>query len=210
MNDTLAAMSRTCPEALLLIDETFREAAYGDAPPAPSFAGRSPRLLTCASLSKAYGAPGLRIGWLTIPNPELHEQLRLAKFNSSLSCGALDEFLGAALLAQADQVLAARGALLADARGTVERWVKMHAGRLRWLRPEAGAFCCVQLDPGTFAPEDAGRFYACLARQQTLVAQGPWFGDSPPVLRLGLAYEPADKLQKGLEAISAALEATKC
>jgi len=35
----LAAMSRTCPDALLLIDETFREATYGDAPPAASFAG---------------------------------------------------------------------------------------------------------------------------------------------------------------------------
>ena len=45
----LAAMSRTCPDALLLIDETFREATYGDTPPAASFAGASPRLLTCAS-----------------------------------------------------------------------------------------------------------------------------------------------------------------
>jgi DNA-binding transcriptional MocR family regulator len=48
---------------------------------------------------------------------------------------------------------------------------------------------------------------ARLARQQTLVAQGTWFGDSPLAFRLGLAYEPADKLQRGLEAISAALEA---
>jgi len=59
----LAAMSRTCPEALLLIDETYREATYGDAVPAATFAGMSPRVLTCGSLSKAHGAPGLRIGW---------------------------------------------------------------------------------------------------------------------------------------------------
>ena len=201
----LTAMSRACPEALLLIDETFREASYGDVPPAPSFAGRSPRILTCASLSKAYGAPGLRIGWLTIPSPRFYEQLRLAKFNSSLSCGALDEVLATAVLSRADEILAARGALMADARDTVERWIKAHTGRLRWLRPEAGAFCCLQLDPDTFAPEDADRFYARLARQQTLVAEGTWFGDSPLVFRLGLAYEPADKLQRGLEAISAAL-----
>lgn len=207
IEQVLATMSRTCPEALLLIDETYREATYGDASPAPSFAGMSPRLLTCASLSKAYCAPGLRIGWLTIPGQRLYEQLRLAKFNSSLSCGALDEFLATALLSQADQVLAARGALMADARGTVERWIKVHAGRLRWLRPQAGAFCCLQLDPHTFTPEDAGHFHARLARQQTLVAQGTWFGDSPLVFRLGLAYEPVDKLQKGLEAISAVLEA---
>jgi aspartate/methionine/tyrosine aminotransferase len=203
----LAAMSRSCPEALLLIDETFREATYGDAPPAASFAGRSPRLLTCASLSKAYGAPGLRIGWLTVPDPGLYEQLRLAKFDSSLSCGTLDEFLAARLLSRADQVLASRGALMADARGIVERWIKAHTGRLHWLRPEAGAFCCMQLDPATFGPRDIERFHAHLARQRTLIARGAWFGDTAHVFRLGLAYEPADQLEQGLDVISAALEA---
>jgi DNA-binding transcriptional MocR family regulator len=109
------------------------------------------------------------------------------------------------VLSRADEVLAARGALMASARDTVEQWITAHADRLRWLRPEAGAFCCVQLDPGTFAPHDADRFHASLARQKTQVAQGTWFGDSPVVFRLGLAYEPAGKLWKGLEAISAAL-----
>jgi DNA-binding transcriptional MocR family regulator len=104
-------------------------------------------------------------------------------------------------------VLATRAALMADARGTVERWLKGHTGRVRWLRPDAGAFCCLQLDPDTFCPEDVDSFHAHLARRQTLVARGTWFGDSPLVFRLGLAYEPADKLQKGLEAIGAALEA---
>jgi aspartate/methionine/tyrosine aminotransferase len=201
----LAAMSRTCPEALLLIDETYREATYAGAPPAVSFAGTSPRLLTCASLSKAYGAPGLRIGWLTVPDPGLYEQLRLAKFNSSLACGTLDEFLAAALLSRADQILASRGALMADGRDIIERWIKAYADRLRWLRPEAGAFCCVQLDPRSFGPEDLDRFHTHLTRHQTLVAQGPWFGDSAHIFRLGLAYEPADKLEMALDVIGAAL-----
>jgi aspartate/methionine/tyrosine aminotransferase len=201
----LAAMSRRCPEALLLIDETFREAAYGGAP-AASFAGRSPRLLTCASLSKAYGAPGLRIGWLTVPGPVLYEQLRLARFNSSLCCGAVDEFLATRLLSRADQVLAARGAVLAEARGTVERWIKAHTGALRWLRPEAGAFCCLQLDPATFGPTEIDHFHAHLARERTQVAPGPWFGDSAHVFRIGLGYEPADRLEMGLGVISAAVQ----
>ena len=203
----LAVMSRRCPRALLLIDETFREATYGDAPPAASFAGTSPRVLTCASLSKAYGAPGLRIGWLTVPDAGLHEQLRRARFNSSLCCGALDEFLAVRLLARADQVLATRGAVLADARGAVERWIKAHTGRLHWLRPEAGAFCCMQLDPGSFGPADIDRFHAHLAGQGTQVAAGRWFGDSAHVIRLGLGYEPADQLELGLDVVSAALEA---
>lgn len=202
----LAAMSRTCPDALLLIDETFREATYGDTPPAASFAAASPRLLTCASLSKAYGVPGLRVGWLTVPGPGLYEQLRLAKFNSSIACGTIDEFLAIKVLSQADQLLATRSAILAEARGIVERWIKTHTGQLHWLRPEVGAFCCIQLDPGSFGPADIDRVHAHLAGQRTQIAAGPWFGDSAHIIRLGLGYEPADKLELGLNVVSAAVK----
>jgi aspartate/methionine/tyrosine aminotransferase len=202
----LAAMSRSCPEAMLLIDETFREATYGDARPAASFAGRDPRLVTCASLSKAYGVPGLRIGWLTVSDPAVYDQLRLAKFNSSVSCGSLDEFLAAAVLAQADRVLAGRGAMMATARDIAGNWARAHQTLLRWLRPEAGAFCSVRLEPGTFGPAELERFDARLAEEQILVGRGPWFADSAAIVRLGIAYEPPDKLEKALAVIGTALE----
>jgi aspartate/methionine/tyrosine aminotransferase len=205
ISEMLAAMSRRCPEAVLLIDETYREATYGSTPAAPTFAGLSERVITCASLSKAYGTPGLRIGWLTVADPRLREQLRLAKFNSSVCCGILDEFLAARLLSRADQLLSSRGALMARARATVECWIGEQDGRLQWLRPEAGAFCCARLNPDTFGPSDVRRFYDRLAERRTAVAPGPWFGDSAHVMRLGLAYEPADQLEKGLGVISDAL-----
>ena len=201
----LAAMSRRCPEAVLLVDETYREATYGGAPAASSFAGLSERVLTCASLSKAYGVPGLRIGWLTAGDPRLREQLRLAKFNSSICCGVLDEFLAARLLSRADQLLRSRGTLMAGARATVGRWIGEQGDRLQWLRPEAGAFCCVRLSPDVFGPPGVRRFYARLAERRTAVAPGPWFGDSAHIMRLGLAYEPADRLEKALEVVSDAL-----
>lgn len=205
IDEMLAAMGRRCPEALLLVDETFREATYGGAKPAASFAGRSERVLTCASLSKAYGAPGLRIGWLTVPGARLREQLRLAKFNSSICCGVLDEFLAARLLSRADELLASRGELMARARATVGRWIGDQGGRLQWLRPEAGAFCCVRLDPGRFGTDDVRRIHDRLAGQRTAVAPGPWFGDSDHVMRLGLTYPPPGELEKGLGIIAGAL-----
>ena len=162
-------------------------------------------MLTCASLSKAYGAPGLRIGWLTVPDDGLREQLRLAKFNSSICCGVLDEFLAARLLAQADRLLAARGDLMAAARAAVERWIGDHDGRLQWLRPEAGAFCCVRLDPERFGAADVRRFHDRLAERRTAVARGTWFGDSDHVMRLGLAYPPPGDLEKGLDIITDSL-----
>jgi aspartate/methionine/tyrosine aminotransferase len=202
----LGVMSRTCPEAVLLIDETFREASYGATRPAASFAGRDPRLVTCGSLSKAYGVPGLRVGWLTVSDPAAYDQLRLAKFNSSVSCGTLDEFVATAVLAQADRVLASRGAIMATARDTTSRWVRAHGGMLRWIRPEAGAFCCVRLEPGIFGPAEIDRFDARLAQERILVARGPWFADAASIVRLGIAYGPPDELEKALAVIGTALE----
>ena len=94
---------------------------------------------------------------------------------------------------------------MAGARATVERWIGEQDGRLQWLRPEAGAFCCARLNPDTFGPSGVRRFYDRLAEQRTVVAPGPWFGDSAHVMRLGLAYLPGGQLEKGLAVISDAL-----
>lgn len=201
IDQVLASMGRQCPGAFLLIDETFREASYAGTPPAASYAGKSPRVLTCGSLSKAYGTPGLRIGWLTAGDPQLREQLRRAKFNSALTCGAVDEFLASAVLSRADELLAERGTLLGQARDIVKRWVKEQDGRVHWVPPDAGAICCVRLDPA----KDPERFHAELGRRQILVARGPWFRDRPDVFRLGFGYEPLDRLELALDEISQAL-----
>jgi len=63
----------------------------------------------------------------------------------------------------------------------------------------------VRLNPDVFGPPGVRRFYDRLAERRTAVAPGPWFGDSTHVMRLGLAYEPGDGLEKGLEVISEAL-----
>jgi aspartate/methionine/tyrosine aminotransferase len=208
VEQVLAAMSRRCPGAMLLIDETFREATYGVDRPAASFAGRDPRLITCASMSKAYGVPGLRIGWLITSDPAAYNQFRLAKFNSSVSCGALDELLAARVLAQADQLLAGRAAIMATARDIAGQWAQEHNGLLRWLRPEAGAFCSVRLDPAIFGSPQLDRLDVRLAQERILVARGPWFADEASIVRLGIAYEPPDRLEKALAVIGAALQET--
>ncbi len=84
-------------------------------------------------------------------------------------------------------------------------WIGEQDGRLQWLRPEAGAFCCARLNPDTFGPPGVRRFYDRLAEQRTVIAPGPWFGDNAHVIRIGLAYETDGQMEKGLEVISDAL-----
>jgi aspartate/methionine/tyrosine aminotransferase len=78
----LVAMDSVCPTAYLFVDETYREAVYGDAATPPSAAPLDPRVVVGTSVSKAHGAPGLRVGWLTIQDADLYERLKVAKMNT--------------------------------------------------------------------------------------------------------------------------------
>lgn len=205
LEQLLTIMGSVCPNAFLLVDEIYREAVHGDTPVPSSFAAASPKVITCSSLSKAHGAPGLRIGWLTVHDTDMYEQLRLAKFNTAISCGALDELLAVRLLQRIDTILDPRRAFLGAGVALVADWVAAHHDELRWVRPDAGAFCCVQLHPDAVPPERLDRFRAQLRDRRTLVAYGEWFGDEPNVFRLGFGYEPLDTLHAGLETISEAL-----
>lgn len=198
------AMARRCPDALLLVDETYREATYGTAA-APSMAGLVPRLLTCASLSKAHGAPGLRVGWLTVPDAALAEQVRLAKFNAVISCGRLDEHLAVRLLERADEVLRPRRARLAEGLAIVAEWVTAHRDLVQWRRPDAGGFCAVRVRPDVVAAADLAPLHRRLAARGVTVAPGGWFGDEPHVLRIGFGYPPAATLRAGLARVAAEL-----
>jgi aspartate/methionine/tyrosine aminotransferase len=203
----LAAMARHSPDALLFIDETYREAAYGDEPPAESFAGVDARIVTGSSVSKALGAPGLRTGWLTIADDGLRQRLTVARMNLVISGSVLDETLAAALIRHRRDVLAPRGRLLADALAEVTAWRDGERARLDWIRPEAGALCCLRLRPDAFDDAAVARFWQLLPGRDLQLARGTWFGENERVFRLGFGYLPPGRLAPALAALSAALDA---
>ena len=58
-------------DAYLVVDETYRDLTIGTPPPFATHL--SERVISVASLSKAYGMPGLRLGWLLTRNAALTE-----------------------------------------------------------------------------------------------------------------------------------------
>ena len=202
----LAVMMRRAPRALLFLDETYREATHGGAAPA-SVAGLDPRLICAGSLSKAHGAPGLRIGWLTVPDAILRSRLIQAKEALILSGSVLDEALATVLLRQAETVLAARRRALGTALETVLRWQAAVAGPVEMIRPDAGALCCLRLDPRRVDRAGIGRFWAALPQHHLRLAPGPWFGETRRVFRLGFGHLPPAELAAALPALTRALGA---
>ncbi len=202
----LDAMTRRSPGALLFVDETYRDATYGDEPTPPSAAALDPRIITGASISKAHGAPGLRSGWLTVPDAALRERLTVAKMNIVISVSVLDETLAAALLARRDAVLAPRRRHLAQALDTLARWQAGEAMRLDWVRPQGGALCCLRLRADRFDAAAVVRFWAALPAHDLQLASGTRFGDDDRVFRLGFGYLPLERLAPALAALSRAMD----
>lgn len=204
----LELMEKKSPEAILFIDETYREAAYGDDAVAESLAGLDPRIVTGASVSKALGAPGLRTGWLTVADPDLLSRLSVAKMNTVISGSVLDEALAAALLRNREGVLSSRRRLLAGALDELASWCDWERERIEWVRPDAGALCCLRLRTDAFDDAGVSRFWSFLPRFDLQLGSGTWFGESNRVFRLGFGYLPPARLEPALSALSAALDAT--
>jgi aspartate/methionine/tyrosine aminotransferase len=201
----LEEMSRRAPRARLFLDETYREATHGGPPP-PSAAGLDRRIITAGSLSKAHGAPGLRIGWLTVPDAALRERLVAAKESLIISGSTLDEALAAVLLRRPDHVLAVRRQALGIALQAVLRWQGAAAGLVQMIRPDAGALCCLRLHPRRVDRAGVGRFWAALPQEHLRLAPGPWFGEARRVFRLGFGHLPPAELEAALPALSRALD----
>ena len=201
MASVLDAMRTRSPQAYLLLDETFREAAYGAHPAEPSGATMSERVLSVSSLSKAHGAPGLRLGWITCSDPELLAHLKVGKGKTAISCSILDERLGLRILADADEILRDRNARLGVALAAVEAWVAKNAELVEWVRPDAGGMCCVRLK--TSACDDAGveRFYRLAAGRRITLAAGDRFLDERYVFRLGFGALPIATFERALDAL---------
>jgi aspartate/methionine/tyrosine aminotransferase len=205
LREILAAMSEICPEAYLIVDETYREATYGDAPTAASTLTLGERVISVASLSKCHGAPGLRIGWAITRDPILRKQLVVGKFNTVISCSPVDEALALRVLKSSERIFAERRTRLADGLSRTASWIEDNRDAVEWVRPDAGALCCVRLKSAVFDDDAVERFYRALPCENVRVASGAWFGETPRVFRLGFGLLPPAEFNAALRALTVAL-----
>ncbi len=203
----LELIRKKSPQAYLFIDETYRDATYGNETPPPSVAATfDQKIITAASVSKAHGAPGLRVGWLTVPDQELRERLTIAKMNIVISGSTLDETLAAIVLENKEKILSARRALLAEGLSQVAIWVDANQKYIDWIKPSGGALCCLRLKPDVFDASGVARFWEALPKAELQIGNGAWFGESASILRLGFGYLPIHVLPLALDALSTALK----
>jgi len=186
--------------AVLLVDETYRDLTH--ATPLPMAATLSSRAISVSSMSKAYGLPGLRIGWAVCRDPDLSETLLAAK-EQMFICGAtLDEAIAGRVLADRERILAP---ILADVRARlaiVRDWMRAQ-DTFEWVEPAGGVVGLVRFAPALEV--DTAHFHdVLLSGYGTYVGPGHWFEVDDTHFRLGFGWPTRTELGAGLAALTAA------
>jgi aspartate/methionine/tyrosine aminotransferase len=196
----LVTLVESHPEARLLVDETYRELAYGD--PLPMATTLSPRVLAVSSLSKTYGLPGLRVGWLTCSDDRLMETFLAAKEQIFICGPVLEEELAARLLERRSQALSLVRSKTQQHLAVVRDWIDGHE-LFEWVEPSAGVVCFPRIRPAIDI--DVDRFYrALLDEHGTYVGRGRWFDQDERYFRLGFAWPTEAELRGGLQGLDLA------
>ncbi len=184
--------------AWVLSDEVYRGTEH-DGVESASMWGRYERVVVTGGLSKAYGLPGLRIGWIVAP-PERIEAAWAQKDYTTIATATLSEALAEAALAKREALLARTRGLVAERWPALERWAVGHGRKLRWTRPRAGAIAFF----GYSYDVDSGPFVDRLIHERgTMVVPGSQFL-AERHLRIGYGGSVA-KLRAGLAEVDAAL-----
>jgi aspartate/methionine/tyrosine aminotransferase len=185
----------------LLIDETYRDLSYTG--PLPLAATLGSHVIGVSSLSKAYGIPGIRIGWLITRDPKLQELFLAAKEQISICGSVIDEWI-------AEQVLEGRARFLEPTlvemrkrRQLVSEWMEQEP-LLEWVPPQGGVVCFPRMKAEP--PGGTTAFYQRLLESQgTYVGPGHWFEMPDRFFRLGYGWPTRQELEAGLDGISKAL-----
>ena len=189
----------------LLFDETYREMSFQEI--LPSAAELSANAIGVSSLSKTYGLPGIRIGWIACRNPKLMEVFLAAKEQIMICNSVVDEEIAFQFLKKKKERLAEITQKIRMHFEIMKDWMKTE-GNLEWIEPSGGVVCFPRIADKSGI--DVERFYKILNEKvKTFVGPGHWFEMDRRYMRIGYGWPKTDELRKGLQNISASLrEAT--
>ena len=171
--------------AWVVSDEIYRGAEL-DAVESASMWGRSDRVIVTSGLSKAYGLPGLRIGWVVAPPPVADALWGIHDY-TTIAPNAMSDLLARIALSPAG-----RERLLARTRGIIRA---NYAFMKNWLEkrqafshvpPEAGAIAYVKYAHPVNSTELVERLRT---EQSVLVVPGDHFA-MDGYLRIGFGSHP--------------------
>lgn len=186
-------------KAWIVADEVYRGAEIAGGRPSPTFWGRYGKVLVTSGLSKAFGLPGLRIGWIAGP-PRVLARLCGYHDYTTLTPTMLSDRLARAALepGRREEILERTRRILRENLPRVEAWIRSHGDVFDYVPPVAGAIALI----GYRLPIGSVRLFDRLRLEESvLITPGAHFGIGK-FIRVGFGYD-VEKTLEGLARVSA-------
>jgi aspartate/methionine/tyrosine aminotransferase len=162
-------------------DEVYRELEHDPATRLPAACDLYDRAVSLGSMSKTYGLPGLRLGWLASRNAEIINKCTDLKYYTTICSSAPSEFL-------TDLALRYREKLVERNRGLVLRNLKLlseflarRSDLFSWTPPNASPIGFVQFKP----ERDVYQFCESVVQQSGVLLLPGSVYDEPRHIRFG-------------------------
>ena len=177
----------------LFCDEMYFGLVHSGTPAIPSMADVSDRAVVLSGLSKTYGLPGLRCGWLIVPERNLREDLVNWKFYTSICPPVPTEYLARAALRVGERLKQRNidriERNLAIAEAFFARWPEL----FEWRRPLAGSTALVDFD----VPSVGALAERLATEEGILIQSAAMLGSDDRHMRIGLGRDGfAEALQR--------------
>jgi aspartate/methionine/tyrosine aminotransferase len=186
----------------LLFDETYRHLTFGEKlPPACTL---SPWAISLTGMSKCYGLPGIRIGWLATRSQEILDGVLAVREQVSITNTALSEAIAIEILKRREEFLSKARTHVENNFAIAREWMRTQQW-LEWIPPAGGVVFLPRIRKEW--PGDPENLYTTLAGEHgVFVIPGRCFELDNRFFRLGCGATSAE-LTKGLEIIGQCLNA---
>jgi histidinol-phosphate aminotransferase len=178
----------------ILADEIY-QGSERDGKTTQTFWGRYDRVIITNGLSKAYGLPGLRIGWIVAPQDLIAKMWSYHDY-ITIAPGTLSDTLARVALSASGRTrcLERTRTICRHNFPLLREWMDSHGSMFRMVEPRAGAIVYVHYDLAVNSTELVMRL---LKEKSVLIVPGDHFGIDG-YLRIGYGPQP-DYLRQGLE-----------
>ena len=165
----LIALAASHPNLTLISDEVFRPLFHASpstpASPPPSLLSLpnpnpTPNTAVTTSMSKAFGLPGIRLGWVASPNLALLRRIMSNRNYTTHSVSQLDQAVAAYTLSPAvyPQIIAKNLAICAKGIEVIGEFVERNKDRVEWISPQGAGVAIVRFKGKCGKAVDDGRF----------------------------------------------------
>jgi len=142
---------------LIFSDEVYRELEHQPQYKISAFADAYENGVSIGVMSKSYGLPGLRIGWIATQNKEVLENVAMMKEYTTICNAAPSEFLAGVALRNRQTILARNLKIVEKNLPLYDDFWNKYAEFFSWHKPNAGPIAFVKMkfgkDDMTFAEQ---------------------------------------------------------